>query len=35
LSYGRVKHSVPTVVSICDGLALSFKTDSVWHCFGG
>ena len=35
LSYGRAEHSVPTVVSICDGLALSFKTDSVWHCFGG
>ena len=35
LSYGRADHSVPTVVSICDGLALSFKTDSVWHCFGG
>ena len=35
LSYGRARHSVPTVVSICDGLAQSFKTDSVWHRFGG
>ena len=35
LSYGRMKHSVPTVVSICDGPAQSFKTDSVRHRFGG
>ena len=35
LSYGRAEHSVPTVVSICDGLAQSFKTDSVRHRFGG
>ena len=35
LSYGRAKDSVPTVVSICDGFAQSFKTDSVWHRFGG
>ena len=35
LSYGRFKYSVPTVVSICDGLAQSFKTDSVWHRLGG
>ena len=35
LSYGRFKYSVPTVVLICDGLAQSFKTDSVWHRFGG
>jgi len=35
LSYGRADLSVATVVSICDGLAQSFKTDSVWHRFGG
>ena len=35
LSYGSKVYSVPTVVLICDGLAQSFKTDSVWHRFGG
>jgi len=35
LSYGRAGHSVPTVVSFCDGLPQSLNTDSVWHRFGG
>ena len=33
LSYGRIEHSVPTDVSLRDGLAQSFKTDSVRHHF--
>ena len=35
LSYGRVRLIVPTDVSIRDGLAQSFNTDSVRHHFRG